>query len=213
MLDASTLVAFSAAVIVLSATPGPDMLLLVSRGVGQGWKAAWFTALGFTLAGVIQIPLLALGVASFVQSSPLAFDLLRYAGAAYLLWRGVRLLMMAQRPIHPAAIAHQVTVGAALKDGVVASLTNPKGLIFLLAFLPQFVDPARGSVAAQLVALGLLMKALALAVESLVAFGAGAVGRWLIRRPYFVVWQERVTGLVLVCLGVRLLTLQSSARG
>lgn len=211
MIALSTLLPFVGAVIVLSITPGPDLLLLVSRGMAQGWKASWFTAFGFTLAGIVQIPLLALGVASLVQSSPVAFDVLRYAGAAYLIWRGVSLLRSAGTSAHVGMAAATSPV-AALRDGVVASLTNPKGLMFLLAFLPQFVDPAKGSVSLQFVLLGLIMKAVALMIESLIAVMSGRVGSLLVRWPKVVLWQERLTSLVLIALGLRLLTMSGQAR-
>jgi len=92
----------------------------------------------------------------------------------------------------------------ALRDGLVASLTNPKGLIFLLAFLPQFVDPTAGSVTLQLLLLGGIMKLSALVIEGSVALASGFVGGWLARRPNFIVWQERVAGIVMLGLGLRL---------
>jgi threonine/homoserine/homoserine lactone efflux protein len=203
MPDPATLTAFIAAAFILSVTPGPDMALLISRGIGHGWKSAWFTALGFTLAGLIQIPLLALGIASVFASSPLAFDLLRYAGAAYLIWRGIKLIWSA------AGAPHYLV---ALNDGLVASLTNPKVLVFLLAFLPQFVKPEQGSVMLQFAMLGLALKLVALAVETTIALSAGALGRSLARWPRFTLWQQRVTCAILIGLGMRLLTMDARAR-
>ena len=96
----------------------------------------------------------------------------------------------------------------ALRDGVIASLTNPKGLIFLLAFLPQFVDPAGGHVALQLLLLGGIMKVTALVVEGSVALAAGAVGDFLAQRPGVIRWQQRGTGLVMILLGMRLVVMR-----
>jgi threonine/homoserine/homoserine lactone efflux protein len=94
MPDLATYLAFLAAVLAMQAVPGPDTMLVVSRGVGQGLRVAVFTVIGMTLlAGVIQLPLLALGIASLVKSSPLAFDILRWAGAIYLVWLGTRLIL------------------------------------------------------------------------------------------------------------------------
>lgn len=212
MPDLTTLAAFITAALILSVTPGPDMALLISRGVGHGWKSAWFTALGFTLAGVIQIPLLALGIASVFASSPLAFDLLRYAGAAYLIWRGIKLIWSAAgyRPTGGRGGAPHYLV--ALNDGFVASLTNLKVLVFLLAFLPQFVKPDRGSVMLQFAVLGLTLKLVALAIETTIALSAGALGRVLARWPRFTMWQERLTGAILIGLGMRLLTMDARLR-
>ncbi|MCG8274678.1 LysE family translocator [Aquamicrobium sp. NLF2-7] len=208
MPDATTFVTFIFAALVLSVTPGPDMALLVSRGLSQGWKSAWLTAFGFTLAGVVQVPLLALGVASLVRSFPLAFDVLRYAGAAYLIWRGIKLIRMATgySARHSSGAARSCL--ASLGDGFVASLTNPKVVVFLLAFLPQFVDHQRGSVTLQLIVLGITLKLVALAVETIIALSAAALGQALERWRRLTLWQERLTGAVLIGLGLRLLTME-----
>lgn len=200
----ATLFPFIGAVLLLALIPGPDLVLLVSRGVGQGWRVALLTALGFTTAGLIQLPLLAVGLASVIQHSPVAFAVLKYVGASYLVWRGVQLFRAR------AAVALETSTSTppwiALRDGVVASLTNPKGLIFLLAFLPQFVDPSRGHVTLQLLVLGIVMKLAALLVEGSIALASGAVGSWLGKHPRFVQWQRRGSGVVLILLGLRLLT-------
>ncbi len=166
------------------------------------------TAFGFTLAGVVQVPLLALGVASLVRSFPLAFDVLRYAGAAYLIWRGIKLIRMAAgySARHSSGAARSCL--ASLGDGFVASLTNPKVVVFLLAFLPQFVDHQRGSVTLQLIVLGITLKLVALAVETIIALSAAALGQALERWRRLTLWQERLTGAVLIGLGLRLLTME-----
>ncbi len=209
MPDPATYLAFVGAVLAMQATLGPDMALVVGRGVGQGWRVAACTVLGFMAAGLIQVPLLVFGVASVLRSSPLAFDLLRWAGAAYLVWLGAKLLWSAGRRTGtgtgtgPAA-GHASALGA-VREGMVNNLTNPKPLLFMFAFLPQFVDPGRGSVAAQLLMLGLTQKACGLLVQGSVALASGAAGGWLSRRRGFVVWQERFAGAVMVGLGLRLL--------
>jgi threonine/homoserine/homoserine lactone efflux protein len=97
MPDLTTYLAFLAAVLVMQITPGPDMALVIGRGVGQGRRVAFCTVLGFMAAGLIQVPLLVLGVASLLYASPLAFELMRWLGAAYLIWLGVKLLWSARR--------------------------------------------------------------------------------------------------------------------
>jgi threonine/homoserine/homoserine lactone efflux protein len=206
MPDPAAYVAFIAAVLAMQITPGPDMMLVVSRGVGQGWRIAFCTVLGFMAAGAVQLPLLALGIASVVQSSPLAFDLLRWAGAAYLIWLGAKLLLGGRhRATAAGPAARRTSVLAAVREGMISNLINPKPLAFMLAFLPQFVDPSRGSVAVQLLLLGATQKVSGLLVQGSVALASGAVGGWLARRSGFVVWQERFAGAVMVALGLRLL--------
>ena len=98
MFDPLVLLAFVGAVVLLALTPGPDMALVVGRGMFQGCRPALFTALGFFLAGAVQVPLLALGVATLVHDNPLLFDLLRYGGGAYLIWRGWKMIATAGDP-------------------------------------------------------------------------------------------------------------------
>jgi threonine/homoserine/homoserine lactone efflux protein len=206
--DFPTFLTFYAAVLAMQLAPGPDMLLIIGRGIGQGRRVALLTAAGQTLlAAFVQLPLLALGVAALVQSSPLAFELLRWAGAAYLVWLGVRLLIAAGRHSRGGAVAppRRVSDRVALREGMISNLTNPKPMVFMLAFLPQFVDPASGwPVALQLLFLGAVQKLSGLMVLSSVALGAGTFGTWLSRHPRLIAWQERFAGIVMVALGLRL---------
>jgi threonine/homoserine/homoserine lactone efflux protein len=207
MTDLATFLTFYAAVLAMQLAPGPDMMLVIGRGIGQGRRIALLSAAGTTLlAALVQLPLLALGVASLVQSSPLAFDVLRWAGAAYLIWLGVKLIAGAGRHRQSAMAAPKpVSDGTALREGMISNLTNPKPMLFMLAFLPQFVDPANGwPVTAQLLLLGAVQKASGFMVMATVALGAGTFGDWLSRRPGLIAWQERFAGVVMVGLGLRL---------
>jgi threonine/homoserine/homoserine lactone efflux protein len=213
--NATTYAAFLAAVLSMQLLPGPKAMLVMSRGIGQGRRVAFWTVLGTTLAaGAIQLPLLALGVASVLRSSPLAFELLRWIGAAYLAWIGAKLLFSRGRGAAWAGgggTAASPSALMAVRDGLVANLTNPNSLVFMLAFLPQFVDPSRGSATVQLLLFGATQKATGFATLGATALASGAVGGWLARRPGFVVWQERFAGAVMVVLGLRLLV--TGARG
>jgi threonine/homoserine/homoserine lactone efflux protein len=207
--DLTTFLSFIGAALAMQLVPGPETALVISRGVGQGWRIALCTVLGMTVgAGLIQVPLLALGIASVVHSSPVAFELLRWAGAAYLIWLGVKLLLPSKRRhqvIGATTAAGRRTELTAIREGMIANLTNPYPLVFMLAFLPQFVDPALGSVTAQLLVLGITQKATGFLVLSSMALASGVVGDSIARRPHFVVWQERFAGAVMVILGLRLL--------
>ena len=206
MPEPTILVAFVGAVLAMQIAPGPDMLLVVARGIGQGQRTALWTVLGMTLlAGLVQLPLLVLGIASLLHASPLAFTILRWAGAAYLVWLGTRLLWAGRRGQVAAAATPGATTWAAAREGATNNLTNPKPLLFMFAFLPQFVEPSAGPVWAQLLVLGFLQKACGLLVLGTAAFASGAVGGWLARRPRVLVWQARLTGVVMVGLGLRLL--------
>ncbi|MBX4955746.1 LysE family translocator [Rhizobium lentis] len=207
MPDIDTFLTFYVAVLAIQLSPGPDMMLVIGRGVGQGWRTALLNAIGITLlAGAIQISLLILGVASLLQASPLAFDVLRWAGATYLVWLGAKLIWAAGRhdgDARPAA--RSVSTAAALREGTINNLTNPKALIFLFAFLPQFVNPESSwPVAVQLLVLGAVTKLSNFIILSSVAVGAGTLGGWLSRRPMLIAWQERFAGIVMILLGLRL---------
>lgn len=131
-MDVVTLCLFISAVIVLTITPGPDLFLIMGRGISQGRAAALFTSLGFFLAGFVQVHLLAFGLASVVARNPVLFDILRYAGGAYLVWRGVAMIRHAG--CGPVLSANYASAGAAIREGFIASLVNPKSHVFLLAF-------------------------------------------------------------------------------
>ena len=201
-MDPVTLLLFVSAVVVLTVTPGPDLFLIVGRGIAQGRTAALFTALGFFLAGFVQVPLLALGLAGVVARNPVLFDVLRYGGGAYLMWRGLRMLLHAG----PGATvpATHASAGVAIREGFVASLLNPKSHVFLLAFLPQFVRPEAGSVMVQFIVLGIVMRVVALMVEGGIALFAGSIGQRLRQSPRLQGWLERFAGCLLVAVGLRL---------
>lgn len=209
LIDPMTLFAFSVAVVLLALTPGPDLFLIVGRGLSQGRGPAIFTALGFFLAGAVQVPLLALGLATLVTNNPVAFDLIRYAGAAYLIWRGLRMLSGSDRNLNGGAPV--VSSGSAIREGFIASLVNPKGHAFMLAFLPQFVDPAAGSVSLQFIILGLTMRTVALLVEMVLATFSGTIGIVLRTSRRARVALERVAGLLIIAVGVRLLLMENPA--
>jgi threonine/homoserine/homoserine lactone efflux protein len=202
----TTWTAFLLAALAMQIVPGPETVLVVSRGVGEGRRVALWTVVGMTLvAGAVQLPLLALGIASIVQSSPLAFALLRAAGALYLVWLGCRLWLAPCPAMTNGLVRNAVPAGAALREGFIANITNPNPLIFMLAFLPQFVDPARGAVTAQLLVLGATQKITGFALLCSMALASGTVARGLSRRPGFALWQQRIGGGAMIVLGLGLL--------
>ncbi|MGR9221300.1 LysE family translocator [Rhizobium leguminosarum] len=215
MLNTGTFLTFYAAVLAIQLSPGPDMVLVIGRGIGQGRRTAILSVVGMTLiSGCIQIALLVLGVASILQASPLAFDVLRWLGAAYLIWLGGRLLLRVRsRDGYGHGSPLPFSSGKVLREGTINNMTNPKALAFLFAFLPQFVDPASSwPVPAQLLFLGTITKLSNFVILSAIALGAGTFGSWLSQRPLLVVWQERFAGLVMIVLGLRL-AFSGDARG
>lgn len=213
MPELATLMTFIVALFFLEITPGPDMMLVMGRGIGQGRRVALFTVLGMVfLAGIVQVALLVLGIASLLQAYPFALTILRYLGAIYLLWLGFQMIRASMQPAHLRVVASAgISDHQALKQGAINSLTNPKSLLFMFAFLPQFVDPAVGPVWLQLLILGSIQKLAGILSLGSVAMASGTLGRWLTRWPALQQWQERFTGMVMFGLGIRLMLSDNSA--
>ncbi len=203
MPEISVLISFLVAVIAIQLLPGPDMMLVIARGIGQGRRVALTCVAGISAASLVQIPALAFGVAALFETSALAYNALKYIGAIYLVYLGVRFILTSSN-LEESVDPVEYSARAAFFQGFWNNLANPKSLVFLLAFLPQFVDPDRGSITTQLVVLGIVHKAVGFCVDSGVALVSGTAGNWLRRRQAFVKWQERFVGCVLVTLGVRL---------
>ena len=203
MPDSTILIPFLAAVIAIQLSPGPDMMMVIARGVGQGRRIALTCVAGIGAAALVQIPALALGVATIFAQSSIAFMILKYAGAAYLIYLGVRFLLAASNNLPTQAATH-TTARAAFFQGFWGNLANPKSLVFLLAFLPQFVVPENGDVVRQLLVLGVIHKSIGLVVDGSVAILSGSAGNWLKRHASFTKWQERLVGSILIWLGLRL---------
>src|SRR5699024_8767212 len=193
------------ALVVLEITPGPDMMLVLARGIGQGRQTALMAVIGMVLvSGFIQVGLLVLGVASLLQAYPGGVVLLRWAGGLYLLYLGLRMLWasMGARGHMPAVAG--ISPRQALREGTINNLTNPKSFLFMFAFVPQFVSPETGPVWLQLLVLGTLQKCSGMLSLGSVALASGTVGRWLERWPSLLAWQCCFSGLVMIGLGLRL---------
>lgn len=208
MPDPATYAAFLGAVLAYQLSGvGPDMMLVISRGIGQGRKAALATAFGCVAAGAIQIPLLAMGLATVIMSSPPLYKAMQLIGAAYLIYLGIRFLAAGgetaagdmQDRVGPPSLA------GSFRQGVICNLTNPTALSFMLAVLPQFVHPSAGSAALQFFVLGATMKLTGLLILGTVALTSGAFKDWMSRNTSFVVWQQRIAGGIMIAFGVRLL--------
>ena len=198
--EAGTLLLFAVAALALVAIPGPNHLYIVTRSIAQGRRAGVASALGVETGTLVHIAAAAVGLSALVASSALAFDVVKYLGAAYLIFLGVRALRAGEPPaFEPPRDGHSLPRRAYL-DGVLVNVLNPKVALFFLAFLPQFLEPSRPA-AGQVLVLGLVLSALGLASNLLYASAAGALGGWLRTRP--AVWrrQRYVTGGVYLALG------------
>lgn len=193
---------FISAALVLLLIPGPAVLYIVGRSVEQGRKAGLVSVLGVHTATLVNIIAAALGLSAILASSALAFSLIKYAGAAYLIWLGLRKIFGAIDAAENAAGLPRHSYGRLFRDGFVVNLLNPKTALFFLAFLPQFVDLARGHAAAQIVFLGLVYTALGFVTDGSYALAAGTAGNWLKRNRAYLRLERYVTGTLLIGLGL-----------
>jgi threonine/homoserine/homoserine lactone efflux protein len=195
MPDAATLFVFAAAATLIVLIPGPNHIYIAARSVSQGRSAGIASALGVETGTLVHIAAAAFGLSALIASSAAAFDVVRYAGAAYLIFLGVRALL--RDGGHETGTEQPATRSRAFAEGIVVNLLNPKVALFFLAFLPQFIDPANGSIVLQTLVLGLTMFAIGLAIDLLYALVAGALGGRLKQRAVL----DRVSGGIYIALG------------
>ena len=202
MPDAATLVLFLAAASLVAVTPGPGIFYVLTRSLKGGRGEGIASTLGNSAGGLVHVAAAALGLSAVLMASATAFTVVKLAGAAYLVYLGLRTLL--DRTDHADAPGAAEPVrrrhGDAFRQGVVVEALNPKTALFLLAFLPQFVDP-RGDVAAQILLLGCLSVSLNTAVDLVVAYFAGPLGRRLRESARLRRRQRRFTGYALIGLG------------
>jgi threonine/homoserine/homoserine lactone efflux protein len=203
MPDKAAFLTFLVAAFLLNIAPGPDMLYVIGRSVGQGRKAGVVSALGIFVGCLVHIALATAGIAALLRSSPLAFNVIRYAGAAYLVYLGGRVLLARESGVSVQQLSAD-KLGNIFTQGVITNVLNPKVALFFLAFLPQFADPHRGSVAFQIVVLGLIFDTGGTLVNLAVAYGGSFIGDTLRRSPRIAGFQRWFTGTVFIGLGLRL---------
>ena len=187
----------------MNVTPGPDTLYVLARSVGQGRAAGVVSVLGGSTGRLIHTFATALGLSALLVSSPAAFRAVKYLGAAYLVFLGARMIFGgAERGVR--AELGRESLLRIYGQGVATNVLNPAVAAFFISFLPQFVDPARGSVAAQVLFLGVLFTTTATLWSLTVALLSGTFGDFLKRHPRVAVAQRAAAGALLVALGARL---------
>lgn len=203
MIEPTVLLTYVIIVLGFVFIPGPATLLTVTRATSSGAKAGIATGAGIAVGDVIHTLLAVLGLSAIIATSAVLFNVIKYLGAAYLIYLGVKALLAQSSNLAGIKIP-AVTPGTAFKQAVYAELLNPKTALFFLSFLPQFVQPENGMVFLQLIILGLIFVALGLISTVVFAVSAGALGNYLRKNPAVVKWQNKVVGLIFVSLGVRL---------
>lgn len=193
---------FTGAALVLLLIPGPAVLYIVGRSIEQGRRAGFVSILGIHAATLVNVVAAALGLSAIIASSALAFNVVKYAGAAYLIWLGLRKLFApGNAPADGVTLARH-SYARLFRDGFIVNLLNPKTALFFLAFLPQFVNVSRGHVATQVVVLGLIFLMLGLISDSCYAIAAGAVGKWMKHNRHYLRIERYISAALLVGLGM-----------
>jgi threonine/homoserine/homoserine lactone efflux protein len=200
MPDSSTLLLFAAAALALIVVPGPAVLYIVAQSIDRGRLAGFVSALGIAVGGLVHVTAAAIGLSSLLVSSATAFSVVKYAGAAYLIGLGLHTLVV-RRDERPVEVTRERRLRRRFLQGVVVNVLNPKTALFFFAFLPQFVDPDKGSAALQLGVLGLVFVALAVVCDSVWALAAGTASDRLRGNRRFLAVQRYVSGSVFVGLG------------
>jgi threonine/homoserine/homoserine lactone efflux protein len=200
MIDPVILLAFVPAALALNLTPGADMMFCFGSGLKAGPRAGIAASAGVALGCMVHVTVAGAGLGAVVAASPVAFEVIRWLGVAYLLWLAVKVIRHAGEM--PAA-ASAGAVGTAFRRGFVVNLTNPKVILFVLAFVPQFVDPLR-PILPQFLILGGVISLGGFVVNGAVGAGAGGLGRRMARAEGVKRWLDRVTGAIFAGLALRL---------
>jgi threonine/homoserine/homoserine lactone efflux protein len=190
-----TLLAFALVSAAIMVIPGPSNLFLLAHGIGHGRRSALAAMTGIEAASAIRVLLAAAGLSAVLASSAVAFNAIRWAGVAYLAWLGVRAVRAGQ-PDEPAgALRRPVPLARSARKGLLVGLGNPKMVIFFLAFFPQFIHPAAGPQAVQMLILGAVFWIIGAIWDLAFACASGTIGTWLRRRPRIQAAQPRLEGL------------------
>ena len=203
MIDHTTLITYLAILTGFVFFPGPAVLLTLARAASSGTRVGIATGLGIAVGDLAHTAMAVLGLSAILAASALLFNLIKYLGAGYLIFLGIK--AMVERTDRLAVEgAAPLPAGKALRQAVIAEVLNPKSAMFFLAFLPQFVRPENGAVSLQLAELGILFVVMGVVSTMVFAIGAGGIGGFLRRHPAVVRWQGKVVGAIYCAVGIRL---------
>lgn len=199
---------FLVSCLMLNLAPGPDMVYILSRSIGYGRKVGFASATGVCTGALVHAFAAALGLSAILATSATAFLIVKYVGAAYLVWLGAKALFSSSGGLGSVGEGAQKTKApsakAAFFQGALIDILNPKVALFFLAFLPQFVSPTSGHVFSETLILGVIVVAIALLTEYLFVLAAAPLGAYLRNNKRLMSWLDRTFGALLIALGARL---------
>jgi threonine/homoserine/homoserine lactone efflux protein len=203
MIDAATLITYIAVVLGFVFIPGPATLLTVARATSSGTRVGIATGAGIAAGDVFHTVMAIIGISAIIAASAMLFSIIKYVGAAYLVYVGIRAILE-KVPANLAGGALPISAARAFRQAILTEILNPKTALFFLAFLPQFVHPEHGLVMLQLTILGAVFVLLGLFSTVVFAVSAAGLGHFLRRNPAVLKWQGKVVGGIYCALGVRL---------
>lgn len=204
MIDQPTLITYVAIVLGFVFIPGPATLLTVARATTSGTRVGIATGAGITVGDIVHTLLAIVGVSAIIATSAVLFSIIKYLGAAYLVYLGIKAIIEKSPTSLGGKGQLPITAPQAFRQAVLAELLNPKTALFFLAFLPQFVKPENGAVIIQLSILGVLFAFIGLFSTVVFAVSAGSLGNFLRRSPKVLKWQGKIVGSIYCALGIRI---------
>jgi threonine/homoserine/homoserine lactone efflux protein len=199
ILDWSTLTLFISVAAIMVFIPGPNTLYIIARSIQQGRLAGFISSLGVQVGTTVHMTAAAVGISALLVSSFWTFQVLKYAGAVYLVYLGIRMLVAKEKIEKPNV--HRAKLSRVFYQGVIVNVLNPKTALFFFAFLPQFINPGRGAVALQVAILGTILIFLGTLSDSIYALASGTISDWLRGNLKFVRAQRYFAGTIYIGLG------------
>lgn len=203
MIGLNDFLLFAFASLMLNITPGNDMIYVATRSTSQGVKAGIVSALGIAGGCIVHLFAAVIGLSALIASSAIAFDIIKYLGAAYLIYLGIKAFLSRQNNFSIESKTEKNSLPKLFWQGVFTNVLNPKVALFFLAFLPQFIHPEKGNTGLQILLLGLWFNFSGTIVNSIVAVLFGKLGNWFANKQGFIKWQNKITGILLVTLGIK----------
>ncbi len=205
MISSESFYLFLITSILINLSPGPDMIYTAARSLSQGKKAGIVSALGIFAGCFVHIIAAVFGLSKIIEESVFVFSLIKYAGAAYLVFLGVKAIIQRKRELSDLKNLESQSYQKIFMQGMITNILNPKVAIFFLSFLPQFIDPAAGNVAMQIAFYGLWFDVQGALILVTVALITGHFSVLLKKKKGFWKWQEIITGTILIALGIKML--------
>lgn len=200
MIDVSYFSAFLLTSLVILIAPGPDMAFIISRSVGEGRNAGIATALGMQVGVLVHICLAAFGLSAILMTSVWAFQIIKYIGAAYLIYLGIQSLKR-EKSINIISEKNTISVRKAFIQGAITDIFNPKVALFFLTFLPQFINPQISNPIDQFFIFGIIFSVMGLAVDIVTSVLASSLRQVLSKNKGILRWQQKISGFTLIGLG------------